>query len=146
MVRVRLVLCLAGRFFDVAVFLCLRPLRLAEYRAQGDTNFSPRSYRPTRPPVCLRCGTADSYSQLSDLCADRARSKSRRILASLARFAVLALRADVVFMVVADSRFGHRRAAPVCALLGCHAGTRFSGSAGARPIRYFAVLIIASAC
>src|SRR5215831_17559736 len=29
------------------------------------------------------------------------------------------------FMVVADSRFGHRRAAPVCALLGCHAGTVF---------------------
>src|SRR5205085_1299666 len=105
--RFRSVLRVARRLSNVVVFLSVGPLRMAEPLPQRDREFSPRPHSAPRPAVRPRRGNFDAPDPLSNLSADGEQSRCPRLLAALARIAVLAVRTDVVLVAVVGGRLWH---------------------------------------
>src|SRR5579859_6105642 len=90
LVRVRLVLRLAGRLPDLADVLSVRAVRVAQFPAQGPARIR------HRPPAAAGIAmgpyhhAVDADRVLSVLCSGGRRRRARRLFAALARTGVLA--------------------------------------------------------
>src|SRR5260370_29747538 len=127
MAGLRPVLCVARRLFDVVVFLSLGAIRLAEPGPQVRRKFPQWPSPAARPTVCARRGTIDAGDPLSDLPADSERSGPCCLLAALARIAILAVRTDVVLVVVTGRRLCRSCSASICARVGQFPGPPLFG-------------------
>ena len=96
LVRLRPVLCLAGRVPDVASFSALRAVRVAEPPSQAELGLLARPPAQTRPALRLRCRLSGPIGHLSGLPGQGAGSERERLLAALSVAAVLAEWAAVV--------------------------------------------------
>src|SRR5260370_37000698 len=114
MAGLRRVLWVPSGLFAVVVFLSLGAIRLAEPGPQGRRKFPQWPSPAARPTVCARRGNIDAGDPLSDLPADSERSGPCCLLAALARIAILAVRTDVVLVVVTRRRLCRRCSASVC--------------------------------
>src|SRR5260370_6805808 len=127
MAGLRPVLCVARRLFDVVVFLSLGAIRLAEPGPQVRRKFPQWPSPAARPTVCVRRGNIDAGAPLSDLPADSERSGPCCLLAALARIAILAVRTDVVLVVVTGRRLCRSCSASICARVGQFPGPPLFG-------------------
>src|SRR6202022_2505669 len=105
----------AGHFPDVAAVLSVRTIRMAEPEPQE------RAGVPARPPAAawsalsIWCRRSHAARLLSGLSRDGDRSECRRLLAKLARAAVLAQRTAMVRLAASGAQYPGGRPELHCA-------------------------------
>ena len=110
-------------------------------KRKGVARFYWRPHATTGTALCAGRRAVDAGRAVSDLSADRSRTRHRRLYSALSGTAVLAKRPDVVLVAAARAPISCRRALHRGPAIGGNRLARLSSVAGTRPVRYLAGLV-----